>query len=214
MEDAKFNLQFITHQTAQYDTLAAAVEALKGGCRWVQLRMKEATIEEITPVANQLKALCKVYGAKLIIDDHISVALAIKADGVHLGKNDLSIVEARRILGSDYIIGGTANTFEDIKQLVEDGVDYVGLGPFRFTETKQNLSAILGLAGYEHILKQCNEANIVIPIVAIGGITANDIPFLQQIGVNAVALSSTILQASSPAEETKRILSILNHSTN
>ena len=209
MKATHFKLQFITHQTAAYDTIAGAHEALKGGCRWIQLRMKQATVKEIEATAYQLKELCDSYGATFIVDDHVAIALAVGAAGVHLGSNDLSIVNARRILGADYIIGGTANTFEDVEQLVQEGVDYIGLGPFRFTQTKQNLSSILGLEGYQQILNSCSQSNIAIPIVAIGGITVNDLPSLKQVGIRAVALSSTILQATSPADETKQILSIL-----
>ena len=98
----------------------------------------------------------------------------IGADGVHLGKLDMPIKEARERLGKDFIIGGTANTFEDIRQHAADGADYIGCGPFRFTTTKQKLSPILGLDGYHSILTQMREKGITIPVVAIGGITRED----------------------------------------
>ena len=204
-----FSLQFITHQTPTYSTVAAAQVALDGGCRWIQLRMKDASMELLTETAHQLKELCAKYNATFIVDDHVSIALAVKADGVHLGKNDLPIAEARRLMGPDYIIGGTANTFADIQQLVAAGVNYVGLGPFRFTQTKQNLSALLGATGYQEILSQCEANGIHIPIVAIGGITVADIPTIKQIGIQAIALSSTILQAADPVATTEQICRLL-----
>ena len=204
-----FLLQFITHQTPTYSTVASAQVALDGGCRWIQLRMKDASMELLTETAHQLKELCAKYNATFIVDDHVSIALAVKADGVHLGKNDLPIAEARRLMGPDYIIGGTANTFADIQQLVAAGVNYVGLGPFRFTQTKQNLSALLGATGYQEILSQCEANDIHIPIVAIGGITVADIPTLKQIGIQAIALSSTILQAADPVATTEQICTLL-----
>lgn len=203
-------LQFITHQTDQYSYIDSALLALQGGCRWIQLRMKDASEAEIEATALQLKPICKQYNATFIIDDHVQVAINIGAHGVHLGKNDMPISEARNLMGNKYIIGGTANTFEDLKQLVIDGVDYVGLGPFRFTQTKKNLSPILGLDGYTSVLKSCNEHRIHIPIVAIGGITINDIQDLTAIGIKQIALSSTILQAADPVAETQLILETLN----
>ena len=203
-------LQFITHQTDQYSYIDSALLALQGGCRWIQLRMKDASEAEIEATALQLKPICKQYNATFIIDDHVQVAINIGAHGVHLGKNDMPISEARNLMGNKYIIGGTANTFEDLKQLAIDGVDYVGLGPFRFTQTKKNLSPILGLDGYTSVLKSCNEHRIHIPIVAIGGITINDIQDLTAIGIKQIALSSTILQAADPVAETQLILETLN----
>lgn len=203
-------LQFITHQTDQYSYIDSALLALQGGCRWIQLRMKDASEAEIEATALQLKPICKQYNATFIIDDHVQVAINIGAHGVHLGKNDMPVSEARNLMGNKYIIGGTANTFEDLKQLVIDGVDYVGLGPFRFTQTKKNLSPILGLDGYTSVLKSCNVHRIHIPIVAIGGITINDIQDLTAIGIKQIALSSTILQAADPVAETQLILETLN----
>ena len=137
-------LQFITHQTDTISYLHSAELVLKGGCKWVQLRMKEASTEEIKKTAFKVRKLCKLYNATFIIDDHVVIAREVGADGVHLGKNDLPVAEARKIVGNSFIIGGTANTFEDIEHLVSAGADYIGLGPFRFTETKKNLSPVLG----------------------------------------------------------------------
>ena len=127
---------------------------------------------------------------------------------MHLGKHDMPVAEARRLLGNGFIIGGTANTFDDVKMHYEAGADYIGCGPFRFTTTKKNLSPILGLEGYRRIVSQMKEAGINLPIVAIGGITREDIPAILQTGVTGVALSGTILRADNPAEETRRILAI------
>ena len=127
---------------------------------------------------------------------------------MHLGKHDMPVAEARRLLGNGFIIGGTANTFDDVKMHYEAGADYIGCGPFRFTTTKKNLSPILGLEGYRRIVSQMKEAGINLPIVAIGGITREDIPAILQTGVTGVALSGTILRADNPAEDTRRILAI------
>ena len=204
-------LQFITHQTPRYSYIEGAIEALNGGCKWIQLRMKEAAYDEICNAIEQLKPLCKEKGAILILDDYAELAAKLDIDGVHLGKNDMPPQEARNLIGEKYIIGGTANTIDDIKNLVAQGVDYIGLGPFRHTDTKKNLSPILGLDGYKNILSQCNEAGITTPIVAIGGIEPEDIPALMKTGISGIALSGTILRADHPAEATQNIITTLNN---
>lgn len=200
------SLQFITHQTELYSYFESARMALEGGCKWIQLRMKEAPLEEVEAVALQLKPLCKEHEAMLIIDDHVELVKKLEVDGVHLGKNDMPISQARQILGEAFIIGGTANTFEDVVQHYRARADYLGIGPFRFTTTKKNLSPVLGLEGYATILSQMKEAHIELPVVAIGGITYEDIPDILRTGVNGIALSGTILRAENPVEETRRIL--------
>ena len=199
-------LQFITHTNAQYSYLQSAEMALQGGCRWIQLRMKGASEENTEAVALEVQSLCKKHDATFIIDDRVWLTKKINADGVHLGKSDMPVPEARKILGKDFIIGATANTFQDIVDSVNAGADYIGLGPFRFTETKQNLSPILGLDGYCEIINQCRKANIRIPIVAIGGISLTDIPGILETGISGVALSGAILNAENPIEEMRRMV--------
>lgn len=201
-------LQFITHFTEKYSYFDAARLALEGGCRWIQLRMKEASEAEVEAEAIRVRDLCRKYGATFIIDDHVALAKKVQADGVHLGKNDMPIEEARRILGDAFIIGGTANTFEDVRRHWQAGANYIGCGPFRFTTTKKNLSPILGLEGYRQILQQMKAAGITLPVVAIGGITYEDIPDILQTGVSDIALSGSILRAENPVEEVRRILSL------
>lgn len=201
-------LQFITHFTDTYSYYDAARMALEGGCRWIQLRMKDASPEEVEQEALRIQSLCRQHGATFIIDDHVELVKKLHADGVHLGKKDMPIAEARRILGKDFIIGGTANTFEDVKMHYEAGADYIGCGPFRFTTTKKNLSPVLGLEGYRSIVRRMKEAGIHLPVVAIGGITFEDIPAIMETGVTGVALSGTILRAADPVAETQRIVNL------
>ena len=133
-------LQFITHFTDTYSYYDSARMALEGGCRWIQLRMKDTPVSEVEREALRLQPLCKDYGATFIIDDHVELVKKIHADGVHLGKKDMPIAEARNILGKEFIIGGTANTFDDVKMHYAAGADYIGCGPFRFTTTKKKLT--------------------------------------------------------------------------
>ena len=203
-------LQFITHQTERYSTLEGAEMALQGGCRWVQLRMKGASTDDVLKVGHKLRQMCNRYDATLIVDDHVELVKKLKADGVHLGLTDMPIGEARQQLGEEYIIGGTANTAEQAIGHCRQSADYIGCGPFRFTQTKQNLAPMLGLSGYETIIKQLNEELIRVPIVAIGGITAHDIDDIMATGVSGIALSGSILQADDPVSEMQNIVKIIN----
>lgn len=221
----KFRLQFISHQNEKLGYLDGIREALAGGCKWIQLRMKGATDDEVRPIALQVKEWCREQQATFLIDDRVALVKELQIDGVHLGKNDMPIAEARKILGDGFIIGGTANTFEDVKAHYEAGADYIGCGPFRFTTTKEKLSPILGLEGYREIIHRMKGNNcagmkgnncadmkgesIDIPLVAIGGITKEDIPEIMKTGVNGIALSGCILHAENPAEETRKILALL-----
>ena len=199
-------LQFISHYTDKISYLDSIRLALEGGCRWVQLRVKNATIEEIRPLALEAQLMCREAGATFIIDDQVALVKEIGADGVHLGMNDMPVAEAREFLGPDFIIGGTDNTFADVKIHYTSGANYIGCGPFRFTTTKEKLSPVLGLEGYREIVKQMRSNGIDLPIVAIGGITAEDIPAIMETGVTGIALSGTVLRAENPVKEMQRLL--------
>lgn len=205
-------LQFITHTTDTFDEVSGAELALAGGCRWIQLRMKDATPEEVVVKARLLLPLCRRFGAKLILDDHVNLVPVTGADGVHLGKNDMPLAQARDILGKNAIIGATANTLEDMKRAIAGGADYIGLGPFRFTKTKKNLSPMLGLEGYRSIMNEYLKLDGAVPVVAIGGITEADVESLMESGISGVAVSGTILRAVSPVEVTKNIIEKINKS--
>lgn len=202
-------MQFISHFTDQYDYLDSIAMALEGGCRWVQLRMKDATPEEILPIALEAQKLCKAKDATFIIDDHVALVKKIGADGVHLGKLDMPVGEARKILGDSFIIGGTSNTFEDIAMHAAAGADYIGCGPFRFTTTKKNLSPVLGLEGYQTLVAKMRENGLTLPIVAIGGINAADIPAIMRTGVSGIALSGTVLRAENPVSEMRKLMDMM-----
>ena len=205
-------IQFITHANDRYDYLDGVRMALEGGCRWIQLRMKDASEEEILKTAKSTRKLCRKYGAVFILDDYVELVERTGADGVHLGKNDMPIYEARRLIGKDKIIGGTANTFEDVKRIYSAGADYIGCGPFRFTTTKKKLSPILGLDGYRRIIEQMTAYGINIPVIAIGGILLQDVSDIMQTGVSGVAVSGAILNANNddtPVTTMKRFINKL-----
>lgn len=205
-------LQFITHPSERYSIVEQVKMVLEGGCKWIQLRMKEATDEEVKAVTEELIPLCKEADAILVIDDRVELVKEMQVTGVHLGKKDMPVAEARNLLEGGPIIGATANTAGDIFALKGIDVDYVGLGPFRHTTTKENLSPILGLEGYSKIMKEIREAGVQLPVVAIGGITLEDIDDVMATGVNGVAISGAIINAENPVDYTEAILNKLyNH---
>ena len=206
-------MQFITHFTDRYSYYDSAVLALEGGCRWIQLRMKDASADELESTARRILPLCRSCGAVFIVDDNLDVALRTGADGVHLGKNDMQVDEARRLAGDGFIIGGTANTFDDVCRLVSQGADYIGCGPFRFTSTKKNLSPVLGLEGYRDIVARMRRGGIGIPLVAIGGIACGDIAEILGTGVSGIALSGSVLRADDPVSEMRRVADTVTGTT-
>ena len=203
--------QYISHFTPETGYIEGIRMALEGGCRWIQLRMKDTPAEEVAKCAAEVLPLCRRYGATFILDDHVELVESTGADGVHLGRNDMPVDEARKVLGPDKIIGGTANTLEDIIRLHSQGADYIGCGPFRFTTTKKKLSPVLGLDGYRKIVRGMKEHGISLPIVAIGGITAEDIPAIMETGVDGIALSGAILNASDPVAMTGKIAELISN---
>jgi thiamine-phosphate pyrophosphorylase len=138
--------------------------------------------------------------ADYIINDNVYLAKKMDADGVHLGLTDMSVLEARQILGETKIIGGTANTFEDVLQRTVENCDYIGLGPFQFTATKEKLSPILGLEGYRSIIEKMKAKNIQIPIYAIGGIALESVESLMETGIHGIAVSGVITQSENPLQ--------------
>ncbi len=205
-------LHYISTAAADGTHLTNIRQALSSGCKWIQLRIKDRPLDHVLSCAFKASALCESFGARLIVNDYPGVALAVNAYGLHLGLDDIAVAEARAIVGDRLVIGGTANTIEHIKQRASEGVDYIGLGPLRFTATKQKLSPLLGLAGYHSIIAEAKALGIHIPVIAIGGINVEDIPALMLTGVHGVAMSGAIRNAEDPAKTVAIIYEHLNAS--
>jgi len=203
-------LQFITHPCNRYPVAEEIRMVIEGGCRWVQIRMKEASDNEVRRVVEEVIPLCQETGTILVLDDRVELTMELRVHGVHLGKHDMPPAKAREYLGPHAIIGSTANTAADILALKGIDVDYVGLGPFRFTETKKNLSPVLGLDGCRSVVDAVRAGGCELPIVAIGGITIDDVEPLMATGVNGIAMSGAIICADDPAEYTSRVIDRLN----
>src|ERR1035437_1341575 len=206
MKDKISRLHFITQDITGFTHPQLAELACIGGADWVQLRVKNKSFDEWLKLAQETKLVCLKYGAKIIINDNVQIAKEISADGVHLGKEDMSPKDARKILGSNFIIGGSTNTMEDVRRMMEDSVDYIGIGPFRFTSTKEKINPILGFDGTQTITKQFGNK---IPIIAIGGIKLEDIKPLMQTGIHGVAVSSGINMTEDKSEATKKFITAL-----
>ena len=188
-------LNFITKDEVAMTHLQQVEAACRAGIRWIQLRMKQADESVFRKTASEAMKVCKAWGCTLVINDRVDIAAEVGAHGVHVGLQDMTVAEARKRLGAGFIIGGTANTIEDVRRHYRDGADYIGLGPYRWTNTKKNLSPLLGLEGYQRIMAQMRKEGINIPVVGIGGIGKEDIGALIGAGVYGIAFSGLLVDA-------------------
>jgi thiamine-phosphate pyrophosphorylase len=196
-------LQYIS-QEPHLENIQLACEA---GCDWIQIRAKNLNFDKYVQLAKRAKTIADNFNAKLIVNDAIHVAIEVGAYGVHLGKKDLDLSEARKLVDNKMIIGGSTNSLEDILEAADKGVDYLGLGPFRHTTTKTDLNPVLGLEGMAKIMNEVQKRNIKIPIIAIGGILLEDIRSLKEIGISGIAVSGLITLAKDKKKIVDDILS-------
>ena len=189
-------------------------EACEAGVKWVQLRIKNKSEREILLIAQNVRAICDRFNVTFILNDYVLIAKAVGADGVHLGKMDMKPKEARALLGEDLILGGTANTIDDVKALHLADISYIGLGPFQYTTTKEKLSPVLGIEGYKKTTSYCELNNIKTPLIAIGGITQTDIQEIISTGIYGIAIGSLINKSEHKENEVKLILSAIKNLSN
>ena len=198
--------QFITGSNARLSHADEARQACEGGVRFIQFREKNATLESCKRMAETTLHVCRKYNAWLIIDDYIEVAKDIQADGVHLGYNDEPPIKARQVLGDNAIIGGTGNNIDHVRQLANEQVDYVGVGPYQFTYSKNSLKPTLGIEGYRNLIYQMQQHGINVPVFAIGGIQMTDIPEIFKTGVYGIAVSSAIGASDRPLDVAQQFI--------
>lgn len=204
-------LQFITNPKSKNPIIDQIFAVIQGGGRWIQIRMKDASDEEIKKVVEAVKPKCEETGSFLILNDRVELAKEINVGGVHLGKEDMTPSKARMILGPAAVIGVTANTFADIAAISKLDIDYFGIGPYAPTSTKENLSPILGLDGIRDICYQMQKEEINKAHVAVGGIKLEDVISLLEAGVNGIAVSSAIANADDMVKATQEFLNLLPH---
>ena len=195
------------HYISQGDSPEKHLENIKNACisgaEWVQLRLKNLDETTLLKTAEKARDITLNYQTTLIINDHYKIAKAVKADGVHLGKKDDCPSEVREYLYSWQIIGGTANSIQGSQTLIAKKLDYIGLGPFRFTQTKDNLDPILGLNGYTAILNKLARET---PIIAVGGITLSDVPGILKTGIYGIAVSGELTKNFNRINQFKQLL--------
>ncbi len=187
--------------------LSLAEKSLKGGAAMIQLRHKHASGSQLFLWAVEILKLCRQYQALCIINDRVDIAMASRADGVHLGQQDMPIEAARKLLGHDRIIGITASSLKEALQAQKDGADYIGFGHIFPTSSKKKESAPLGT----ETLRQA-ATNLSLPIVAIGGISHENAASLISSGASAVAVISAVSRATDPTLATRNLLCTIQKS--
>ncbi len=207
----RFGLQYITNGTTPAEVKEEVKAVLKGGCRWIQIRMKEAEVKTLLLAIYNVKKMCQEAGAILLVDDCVPLARNTRIDGVHLGKDDMSPAQARQFLSPMAIIGSTANNLEQVQHLDFANADYAGVGPLRFTTTKKKLAPVLGIEGYEQIFSWMRSSGHDMPVVAIGGVTPEDVPSLLKVGAQGVAVSGAISNAPDPTSATHQFIAQLSN---
>lgn len=202
-------LQYITNTDSPHTIPEQVKAVLEGGCRWIQLRMKDVSVDEVAEMARIIKPLTDEKEAFLIINDHVDVCRDVNCTGVHLGKSDMPPSKARIELGPLAVIGVTANTIEDIRAVSALDIDYIGMGPYADTSTKKNLAPILGLPGITALCDDMKAEDINIAHVAVGGIRLEDVESLLEAGCDGLAVSGAIAFADDMTEATRKFLAML-----
>lgn len=201
--EKRFPLMCLTLEGSAISHAAQVEDLCAAGAKWIQLRMKGASEAAWLSEAERACAACKESRAVFIVNDSVEVARESGADGVHLGSLDLDWASARRRLGPGFLIGGTVNNAGDARRAVDSGcLDYVGVGPLRFTSTKTNLSPVLGLARIAELVSVLGN----IPAWVIGGVEPGDMRGIREAGAAGVAVSSALWRDGMPARSVREFL--------
>jgi thiamine-phosphate pyrophosphorylase len=188
------HLHNITLENAPLSEIEQVKDLCASGADWVQLRFKKTPIAERLSIAQEIREMTRSCKMTFIINDDVALAQQVDADGVHLGIHDMPVAEARALLGADKIIGATANNEEYFKQRLQEDVDYLGVGPYRFTPTKENLSAVVGLEGLAEWAQRAGD----IPLIAIGGILTDDLKEIRSTNLHGVAIAGAVCGQAAP----------------
>ncbi|OBX26501.1 thiamine-phosphate pyrophosphorylase [Gelidibacter algens] len=182
-------LHYISQGNSPKEHLENIQKACSSGAELVQLRLKNVSEKKVLKIAGEAREITSHFQTRLLINDYYKIAKTVKADGVHLGKTDACPTLARKHLYTWQMIGGTANTLQDCEALLTKEVDYISLGPFRLTTTKDNLAPVLGLNGYTAIMDVLETET---PIIGVGGITTDDVTAILETGISGIAVSGEI----------------------
>ena len=201
----RFHVLTDTFLQDRYSHIELTAMALAGGADTIQFRAKSGSTREMIDSAGQMKILCKKAGMPLIINDRIDIAMAVGADGVHLGQDDFPIPLARKILGPDAIIGGSAGDMEEALTCLSEGADYIGAGPVFSTDSKSDAGPATGIENIRALVEK-----IPLPVIAIGGIKLTDIKNLLDAGAYGVAVISAVCFDKDPEEAARRFITALD----
>ena len=203
-------LQFITNSDSQINVVDQIKGVIAGGCRWIQVNMKDASDDDIKCVINEVKPLCQESESILILSDRVELVKELELDGVHLDKGAMLPTQAREILGAGPIIGVAANSFSDISQIRYFDIDYISVGPYKHPESSTADSPIVSTNDYASIMAQIHGQQIELPIVAFGDIETTDIQGLWATGINGIAVSNAIANANDISAQTAQFISLLD----
>ncbi|KAK1090508.1 thiamine biosynthetic bifunctional enzyme, partial [Friedmanniomyces endolithicus] len=215
-----YSLYLVTDSTpailGDKDLVAIVKAAVEGGATLVQYRDKTSDTAELVRVAKQLHQVTKAAGVPLLINDRVDVALAVGVEGVHIGQDDVDLKTARKLLGTDAIIGVTANSLEEALEAARDGADYLGIGTVYATPTKENTKSIIGTAGVHQILGELLTQGFPdMKTVAIGGINASNVQRIiyqcgsRRKGLDGVAVVSAIMASEDPKAAAHKLQNLL-----
>lgn len=203
-------LYFITRDDSPFSHVEQVELACRSGLRLVQLRLKNRSDSEIFNCAKQVRKITKKYNTLFILNDYLDIGIELKADGVHLGQEDEALQSVFRRCPARMMIGSTANTFQEIQKQATYPISYIGLGPFRHSETKEKLSPILGVDKLRSIRNEMDEAKIDLPLYAIGGIRLDDLAYLNRLKLHGVAVSAAIAKDKQMEKNIKRFIQQVN----
>lgn len=184
----------------KYSHIEIALMAINGGADVIQFRDKSMPTGELIETAKKIKKICSKAGVLFIVNDRVDAALLADADGVHLGKEDIPLKEARKLLGKNKIIGRTAHTIKEAREAEENGADYIGFGHIYLTASKLKLTSPVGTEKLKYAVKTIN-----IPIFAIGGISLSNIEEIIKTGVHGAAVIGSVVKSSDPAKTVKEL---------
>jgi len=195
-----------TELQSRYTHVGLTTMAIAGGADTIQFRQKSGSTREMIEIAAKIKQLCTASEVTFIVNDRLDVAIASDADGIHLGQNDFPIPLARKILGDNRIIGGSAATLEEAVICVSEGADYIGFGPVFPTGSKSDAGPVSGI----DILKAAVQ-DFPLPIIAIGGVSVNNIPDIMRTGAHGIAVISAVCCQADPEKATRKLTGALNN---
>lgn len=190
---------------SRFSHLELAGLAIRGGADTIQYRQKSGSTREMIHIAAQMKKVCSDHDVPLIVNDRVDVAIAAEADGVHLGQDDFPIPLARELTGEEMIIGASASNMEEVEKCILDGADYVGFGPVYPTASKDDAGSVKGIDSLGQVVKA-----VTLPIIAIGGISLDNISQILRTDVHGIAVISSVCCQEDPEGSTRALYQMLH----